>query len=155
HKSTAEVWYKLLNLGFRVPTGSGTDAMANYARLRGPVGMNRVDLNTGGSAEAAALYTALKEGRTFASNGPQLALEVDDKFPGDTPTLPAGGQTARHRAALRSPVAVDHFELVQNGRVVARHKLAKARTQADVAGKLKLTGRGWVALGARDAGADP
>ena len=125
HKATAEVWYKLLNLGFRVPTGSGTDAMANYASLRGPVGMNRVYLNTGGSAEPAALHAALKEGRTFASNGPQLALEVDGKSPGDTLTLPAGGQTVRYRAALRSPVAIDHFEVVQNGRVVARHRLGE------------------------------
>jgi len=42
HKSTAEVWYKLLNCGFRLPTASGTDFMGNYASLRGPVGLNRV-----------------------------------------------------------------------------------------------------------------
>jgi len=27
HKSTAEVWYKLLNCGFRLPTAAGTDFM--------------------------------------------------------------------------------------------------------------------------------
>ncbi len=155
HKATAEVWYKLLNLGFRIPTGSGTDAMTNYASLRGPVGMNRVYLNTGGSTEPAALQAALKEGRTFASNGPQLALEVDGKAPGDTLTLPAGGQTVRYRAALRSPVAIDHFELVQNGRVVARHRLSKARTHADVSGQLKLSRSGWIVLRAWNDGADP
>lgn len=155
HKATAEVWYKLLNVGFHVPTGSGTDAMANYASLRGPVGMNRVYLSTGGSTEASALHKALKEGRTVASNGPQLALEVDGKSPGDTLTVPAGGQTVRYRAALRSPVAVDHFELVQNGRVVARHKLAKARTHADVSGQLKLRESGWIVLRAWNDGADP
>jgi TolB protein len=155
HKATAEVWYKLLNLGFHVPTGSGTDAMANYASLRGPVGMNRVYLNTGGSSEPAALQAALKEGRTFASNGPQLALEVAGKSLGDTLTLPAGGQTVTYRAALRSPVAIDHFEIVQNGRVVARHKLAKARTHADVSGKLNLRESGWVIARAWNDGADP
>jgi len=155
HKATAEVWYKLLNLGFHVPTGSGTDAMANYASLRGPVGMNRVYLNTGGSSEPAALQAALKEGRTFASNGPQLALEVAGKSLGDTLTLPAGGQTVTYRAALRSPVAIDHFEIVQNGRVVARHKLAKARTHADVSGKLNLREGGWVIARAWNDGADP
>src|SRR5262249_33741652 len=40
HRSTAAVWYKLLNLGYRIPAGAGTDAMTNYASLRGPVGMN-------------------------------------------------------------------------------------------------------------------
>src|SRR6185369_9336896 len=34
HKATAEVWYRLLNLGFRLPAGAGTDAMTNYASLR-------------------------------------------------------------------------------------------------------------------------
>ena len=45
HKSTAEVWYKLLNCGFRLPTAAGTDFMGNYASLRGPVGLNRVYAN--------------------------------------------------------------------------------------------------------------
>jgi Tol biopolymer transport system component len=155
HKATAEVWYRLLNVGFRVPTGSGTDAMANYASLRGPVGMNRVYLATGGSVEADALKSALKEGRTFATNGPLLALDVDGKAPGETITVAAAGQTVRYRAALRSPVAVDHFEVVQNGVVVARHKLSKTRTMADVSGQLKLRSSGWIVLRAWNDGADP
>jgi len=31
HKATASVWYRFLNLGFRIPAGAGTDATANYA----------------------------------------------------------------------------------------------------------------------------
>ena len=43
HKATAQVWYKLLNLGFRIPAGAGTDATANYAApIRGQVGIDRV-----------------------------------------------------------------------------------------------------------------
>jgi hypothetical protein len=56
---------------------------------------------------------------------------------------------------LRSPVAIDHFEVVQNGRVVAQHRLAKARTHADVSGKLELNESGWVVLRAWNDGADP
>jgi hypothetical protein len=41
HLATARVWYQLLNCGFRIPAGAGTDAMANFASLRGPVGLNR------------------------------------------------------------------------------------------------------------------
>ncbi len=40
HRATARVWYQLLNCGFRIPAAAGTDAMANYASLRGPVGLN-------------------------------------------------------------------------------------------------------------------
>ncbi len=55
HKATAAIWYRLLNLGFRLPAGAGTDAMANYASLRGPVGMNRVFLETGGDTTPGAI----------------------------------------------------------------------------------------------------
>ncbi len=42
HRMTASVWYRLLNCGFRLPAGAGSDTMANYASLRGPVGLTRV-----------------------------------------------------------------------------------------------------------------
>ncbi|MGH7536646.1 MAG: CehA/McbA family metallohydrolase, partial [Gemmatimonadales bacterium] len=45
--ATGRVWYQLLNCGFRLPAGAGTDAMANFASLRGPVGMNRVYVRSG------------------------------------------------------------------------------------------------------------
>ena len=50
HRITAEIWYRLFNLGYRVAAGAGTDAMANYASLRGPVGLVRVFLETGGGS---------------------------------------------------------------------------------------------------------
>ena len=70
HRSTADIWYRLLNLGFRLPAGAGTDAMANYASLRGPVGMNRVFIGMAGETTPEKLHSGLKEGRTFVSNGP-------------------------------------------------------------------------------------
>ena len=60
HHITAGIWYRLLNLGFRLPAGAGTDAMANYASLRGPVGLVRVFLETDGERTPAALHDALE-----------------------------------------------------------------------------------------------
>ena len=77
HRATAEVWHRLLNLGFRVPAGAGTDAMANYASLRGPVGLNRVYIHAPDDSPDA-LRRAIREGRTVASNGPQLALQLGE-----------------------------------------------------------------------------
>ncbi len=154
HKATADVWYHLLNLGFRLPAGAGTDAMANYASLRGPVGMNRVFLDTGGSLDPRAAYAALKEGRTFASNGPLLGLEVGGVKPGGT--AKAGASGAGHfRVALRSPVAVDHLELVQNGKVVRTFTLAGDRRTFDGEGDLDIAADGWLVLRAWNDGADP
>jgi hypothetical protein len=155
HKSTAAVWYRLLNLGMRLPTGSGTDAMANYASLRGPVGMNRVYLHSNGSVEATALQSALKSGRSVASNGPQLALQVEQRNPGDTVQLPEGGKRVHFRAALRSPAPIEHLEVVQNGRVVASHRFAKGRTRVDMEGDIDVRESGWIVLRAWNEGADP
>ena len=55
HHITAGIWYRLLNLGFRLPAGAGTDAMANYASLRGPIGLVRVFLETNGERTPKAL----------------------------------------------------------------------------------------------------
>jgi hypothetical protein len=153
HKATAEVWYRLLDLGFRLPAGAGTDAMANYAALRGPVGLNRVFLDTGGRRDAAALKAALAGGRGFVSNGPLLGLELGGARPGDT-LARAGGEVSYH-VALRSPVAIDHLELVQNGRVLASFPLAGERRSIDVRGTVRLARGGWVLLRAWNDAADP
>ncbi|MEO8364957.1 MAG: CehA/McbA family metallohydrolase [Pseudoxanthomonas sp.] len=152
HKSTAAVWYRLLNLGFPLATGAGTDAMANYASLRGPVGMNRVFLDTGGKRDGASVVTALKRGHGFASNGPLLGLLVDGARPGSIVKTASG--THRYRIALRSPVAIDHLELVHNGEVVKSFALAGDRRSLDDSGELELDD-GWLLLRAWNEGADP
>jgi hypothetical protein len=154
HRSTASVWYRLLNLGYRIPTGAGTDAMANYADLRGPVGMNRVFVDTAGDVSPKALLAALKAGRTFASNGPLLGLELDGKHPGDVISLKSPG-ALHYRIALRSPVAVKHLELVENGNVVKSFTLTGDRRSLEAEGELPVARAGWLLLRAWNEGADP
>ena len=80
HKSTAEVWYKLLNCGFRLPTAAGTDFMGNYASLRGPVGLNRVYAEVKpGPLKIEPWLEAIKAGRTFATNGPLLHFRSEGR----------------------------------------------------------------------------
>jgi len=154
HRATADIWYRLLNLGFRLPAGAGTDAMANYASLRGPVGVNRVFIAVVGETTPEKLHSGLKQGRTFVTNGPLLGLEIDGKHPGDDITL-AEPTSLPYHASLRSIVPIDHCELIFNGRVVASHRLDGARTQADVSGKFEIPGSGWLVLRAWNDHADP
>jgi hypothetical protein len=128
--------------------------MANYASLRGPVGMNRVFLETGGDTSEAAVNAALRAGRTFASNGPLLGLEIEGQHPGGTVSRAAPGNVG-YRIALRSPVAVDHLELVQNGKVVKAFALTGDRRNFDAAGEIPVESDGWVVLRAWNDGADP
>ena len=77
HRTTAQVWYRLLNFGFRIPAAGGTDAMANFASLRGPVGMNRVYVRVpDGEVKVREWLEGLKQGRSFATNGPLLGLPL-------------------------------------------------------------------------------
>ena len=154
HKSTAKIWYRLLNLGYRIPTGAGTDAMANYADLRGPVGMNRVFIDTNGDPSPKALLAALKAGRTFASNGPLLGLELDKKHPGDTVVKDRPGRLS-YRIAMRSPVPVQHLELIENGKIVKSFALGGDRRKFDASGDVAADHSGWLVLRAWNDGADP
>ena len=147
--ATAHVWYRALNCGFRIPAGAGTDAMANFASLRGPVGMNRVYVRTGGTLDQRRLLDSLKAGRTFATNGPLLELTIAGRGAGDELRLADGTHEVAARVSLRSNVAVDHLEIVSNGEVVRDVPVAGDRTQADVEIRLPVTASGWFLLRAR------
>jgi hypothetical protein len=147
--ATAHVWYRMLNCGFRLPAGAGTDAMANFASLRGPVGMNRVYVHTGGSRTQRRLLDSLRAGHTFATNGPLIELSVGGRGPGQELRTPAEGAEVTARVSLRSNVPIDHLEIVGNGDVVREIPLAGDRTQADTAVRLPVKRSGWFLLRAR------
>ena len=76
HKASEFVWYHLLNCGFRIPAAAGTDAMANYASLRGPVGLNRVYVNSSGLHNRQEVLSGLKKGNSFVTNAPLIGFKV-------------------------------------------------------------------------------
>jgi len=151
HRATADIWYRLLNLGYRIPAGAGSDTMANYASLRGPVGIVRTLLDVGGETTPAALHAALKAGRTTVSNSALLAFEVGGQAPGGLVKLAQPGKVS-YRIAMRSIVPMQHVEVVQNGKVVAT--LAPGES-VDAAGEVELKESGWLLLRAWNEGADP
>jgi hypothetical protein len=145
HRITAEVWYRLLNCGFRIPAGGGTDAMANYVSLRGPVGMNRVFVRSGEKLDYRGWLSALKAGRTFASNGPVLSFSLEGKEPGEEISLEKG-RALRAKVSLRSIVPVEKLEIVSNGAVVATIPTRDRGTRADAEVPVKVAGSGWFTL---------
>jgi hypothetical protein len=143
HHITAAIWHRLLNLGFRIPAGAGTDAMANYASLRGPAGLVRVFLDASAGFTPASLRDSLKAGRTFVSNTALLGLEVGGERPGG---VIAGAGRLPARIAMRSPVPMDHLELIQNGRVIKAFRLEGDRRRYDWSGEISLKQGGWLVL---------
>ncbi|MDB6162211.1 MAG: hypothetical protein JWO04_5917 [Gammaproteobacteria bacterium] len=169
HKTSAGVWYRLLNCGFRPSAAAGTDAMANYASLRGPVGMNRVYALVPGPAVPSGAVTSsavaathesawldsLRHGHTLATNAPLLGLTVEGQPPGAEIQLNPGASTLNYKGFLRSIVPIDHLELVVNGKVARTIRLGKGRTAADFEGSAKVTGNGWLLVRAWNDGAVP
>jgi TolB protein len=150
HKSTAEVWYRLLNCGFHLPAAAGTDAMANYSSLRGPVGLNRVYVHVprqpNSPLKIAPWLDALKKGKTFATNGPLLGFTLHGKEIGDTLQLSAGNHEIKITAWLRSIVPIDQLELICNGQLARAFKINPGGTNADIHDTIPISQSGWCLL---------
>src|SRR5277367_2068834 len=147
HRMTASVWYRLLNCGFRLPAGAGSDTMANYASLRGPVGLTRVYTSIPKDVTGTApWFDSLKQGRTFATNGPLLGFTLGGKAVGEELKLPPGENKVLFTAWLSSFVSVDRLELVCNGRVVRDLKPNGNRQATDVKGTISISQTGWCVL---------
>jgi Tol biopolymer transport system component len=147
HKSTAEIWYRLLNCGFHLPSGAGSDAMANFASLRGPVGLNRVYAAVPpGPLDTNLWLRSLKQGHTFATNGPLLGFALGGRQLGDEIKLPAGEKKLEFTAWLRSLVPVDHLQVVCNGQVARDLALGGQHEAASLHDTISVSRSGWCLL---------
>ena len=146
HKASEYVWYKLLNCGFRIPAAAGTDAMANYASLRGPVGMNRVYVKGYGPLDHKLFEQNLKAGKSFVTNGPMVGFNVEKSGPGDSLTISPKGQKLSYSGFVRSSIPVEYVEVVLNGEVVATHSGSGSVKSLDVSGSVQVRGPGWMLL---------
>ncbi|MGH7677286.1 MAG: CehA/McbA family metallohydrolase, partial [Gemmatimonadaceae bacterium] len=120
HLITSDIWYRLLNCGFRVAAAAGTDAFPNFASLRGPPGLVRTYAKAGATLDQRRWLDAIKAGRTFVTNGPLLTFTVNDREAGSEIRLPFGTHRVRARVTLRSNLPVDNLEIIGNGRVLAK-----------------------------------
>jgi TolB protein len=146
HKSTAEVWYKLLNCGFRLPTAAGTDFMGNYASLRGPVGLNRVYAEVpAGPLRIEPWLASIKAGKTFATNGPLLRFSLGGQEIGGDLHLDKK-QAVPFSVEMVSIVPIDHLQIVCNGKVKSEVAMNSEHTQAHVEGAITLDASGWCVL---------
>jgi len=134
-------WYRLLDCGLRVPLvgGSGKDSNAvalgacrTYARLA-----------DGEVPGYAAWIEAIRAGRTFATNGPLLALTADEQGPGAVLDVPEGGRAVHVRVEGRGAVPVDRVEVLLNGRVVADRQGPLLETEVHVSDSAWLAARCW------------
>lgn len=132
-----DLWYALLNCGFRLPASTGSDWFLCSA--------NRVYAYTGRAFDYADWMTALQQGRTFITNGPALTLTVNEQLPGATIlSQPDGSVTAT--LAWESHYAVQRVELIWNGRVIHAQSFPAGATVGQLTVAVDTPTDGWLAV---------
>ena len=158
---TAEVWYRLLNTGSRIPGTAGTDVMSDIWR-HPAVGTTRTYVYTGEDhLHYDAWADAMAAGRAFVTSGPIMTLEVagpaggsGGEGAGEGGSAPRGmgeelavsrGDVVTVRATARSLFVMHGLEIVQNGRILHRVDATGDLKSIDAELEIPVEGSGWIA----------
>ena len=117
-RASAEMYYKLLNCGFRLPATGGTDNFPDVWRDP-PPGTDRTYAKVDGRLSVASWLAAVKAGRTFGTTGPFVQFSVEGRDPGSEVRIPAAARV-RVKATVHSIAPIEALEILVNGKVSAR-----------------------------------
>ena len=145
HRTNA-LYYRFLNCGFRLGVSGGSA----IGVMPVPMGYSRVYAKIEGPLTAEKFWSALKAGRSFATNGPMLTMTVDGQ---------PLGSTLKRRSTHPSPVRVDvrvrsidrleALELISNGLVIESIDLRNAQPSPtldrSVTWQVPAKQSGWIA----------
>lgn len=120
------IWYGLLNCGFCLPLSTGTDACPSVKTTL-PAGVYRLYAQSN-SLDYGQWLAAMKNGRSFLTDGPLLFFEAGGFQPGETIRLTGKGKrTLEILCRALSIYPMDSVELVKNGKVIRSWKLNQAK----------------------------
>jgi hypothetical protein len=117
NQAAIEDWFHLLNRGYFFPIVGSSDS---HGIDRAEPGYSRtyVSVPDGASRplDVAAFIAALKKGRSFVTNGPLMALQLNSRYgPGDLAEVPAGQVDISLRVWGAPWVDVNEVRLIFNG----------------------------------------
>jgi hypothetical protein len=140
--SPLEVWFAMLDCGFRIPLAAGSDKDSNLGVLGSPRTYAR--LKPGQEFNYPNWVEAVRAGRTFVTTGPLLLLSVNGEDPGAVIDLDAPSQPIRVRAEVKSLAPLRRLEIVANNAVVASSQPAGSPASATLEEDVTLPGGGWL-----------
>lgn len=145
-RASAEMYYRLLNCGFRLAATGGTDNFPDVWRDP-PVGSDRTYAKLGGRLTVPAWLAAVKAGRTFATTGPLVFLTVGGREPGEELRLTEGDvRPLRVHAIVRSIAPVERLEIIVNGKPEFTKSLeGLSSSLVEFEAQLPIPDGGWVA----------
>jgi hypothetical protein len=144
-KGEYDIWYKILNTGFRLTPTAGTDYPWGWSYP----GRERFYTRVRGGFTVDKWIEAVRAGQTFVTNGPMLSFRVNGQGMGETLQLPKPGKVdieARVRFDQKRDI-VTELEIIENGVVVRTCPLGEfgsAGIRCPVQHDVRQTG--WLAI---------
>lgn len=138
-------WYALLNCGIRLPCVAGSDWPWSkpLADWYGGLGTDRTYVKSSRPGDYRAWLDGIRHGRTFASNGPLISMNVNGGQPGTE--VSARSCKVDVQAGAWAPYPLERLEVIQDGRVALFAENHGGRKTLSVEGRLRMTQDGWVA----------
>jgi Tol biopolymer transport system component len=157
---SAEMYYRLLNCGFRIAATGGTDNFSDvWLDPSGGTARTYVHVEGAPPLTFGAWLEAVKAQRTFATSAPLLFLSIGHETLGAETTVEPGGEirvtaqdadTFEVQLAVASIAPLERVELIVNGEVVQEWgerywaDSAEGSSRALTAA-VSLPGSGWIA----------
>jgi Tol biopolymer transport system component len=140
-----QVWYRILNSGFRIPVTGGEDSISNLhdvelvASVRGYFHLGSQRLTW------ANWMKALLAGRGFVTNGPLIEFTAGGRMPGEELAVAKGGRVPI-KADVVSIAPLERVEVVRNGVVVHSATLSADKRRATVDFVATADESGWYSV---------
>jgi TolB protein len=139
----AEMYYRYLNAGFRLPATGGSDDFGNSWN-GAPPGGSRTYAKVEGAFSAKSWLDAVKAGRTFGTTGPLLFLTVNGHKPSDE-IMTTGPADLQIKCDVASVVPLEKIEIIVNGEVAKSIPVTGRVGRYTLTETVKLEASGWVA----------
>jgi hypothetical protein len=142
-----ELWYRLLNSGFKISPGGGTDTFTNWRGINRIPGGSRQYVEVGSAMNWDRWIERYRDGRAFATNGPLLSFKVDGQPMGSEIQVPAGQtRSVRLEAEITARVPLRAVELIQNGRVIEHQEVTGNQQTVRVEKTVPVETSSWFAV---------
>lgn len=140
---SAEMYYRFLNAGFRLPATGGSDDFGNSWN-GAPPGTSRTYAKAPGPFTFRAWLDAIKAGRTFCTTGPLLFLSVGGHEPSDE--IDTKGPTEfQVRMDVASIAPLEKVDILVNGEVAKSIPVKGREGRYTLTETVKLVASGWIA----------
>jgi TolB protein len=140
--ASAEMYYRLLNCGFRLAATGGTDNFPDVWRDP-PPGTDRTFVHLNGPLSMSSWLAGIKAGRTFGTTGPLVFLTVDDRRPGTE--IKVAADTVAVKVSVQSIAPIERLEIIVNGKIAFTSQPDALTTSLAFYRDVPMPAGGWIA----------